>query len=379
MYIHPYLFDLIQKKNYKNKVLVIYGPRRIGKTTLLAKLLEEEEEDYLLMNGEDIETQRLLSSQSIEKLKALVGNYSLLAIDEAQKVPHIGLNLKLIVDHCPNIRVIATGSSSFDLANNLGEPLTGRKITFHMYPLSQLELSQIENPIQTQAKLEERLIYGSYPEVILTPSMDEKKEYLRELVSSYLYKDLLQIEGLKKSSVLVQILQMLAFQVGKEVSHQEIGQQVGLNKITIGRYLDLLEKAFILINIRGFSRNLRKEITKKSRYYFYDVGVRNALINQFNPIHLRNDIGEIWENYIVVERLKAQEYKRIHSNNYFWRTYNQQEIDWVEEREGKLFGYEIKWQNKNSKPPSDWKTTYPESTFSVIHSENYLDFITGKF
>lgn len=375
MYIHQHLLDKIDTLLKPSKVLVIYGPRRIGKTTLLNKYLDNAK-NYLLTNGEDIYVQDFLSSQSIEKLKNFVGKHTLLVIDEAQKIPQIGSNLKLIVDHCPGVRVIATGSSAFDLAHHLGEPLTGRKITLKMFPLSQIELNSIETPAQTAARLEERLIYGSYPEIILMRDLIERKKYLQELVSSYLYKDILELDGIRKSEKIIQLLQLLAFQLGKEVSLSELGQQLGLNKATIQRYLDLLEKSFVLIKLSGFSRNLRKEISKSSRYYFYDTGIRNAIINQFSPLTLRNDVGELWENYIIIERLKKQSYHDILSNNYFWRTYDQQEIDWIEERDGTLYGYEIKWKKQNIKFPTVFSQSYPNSQFALIHNNNYLEFIT---
>lgn len=377
MYIHQYLLEQLEAIQVTNKVLVIYGPRRIGKTTLLQKLLEKKSH-YLFVSGEDIDIQRYLGSQSITQLQAFLGTHTLLVIDEGQHIPNIGLNLKLIVDHCPNVQVIATGSSSFDLANHVGEPLTGRKITLRMFPLSQMELGKIENLAQTTARLEERLIYGSYPEVILMPEYTAKKEYLHELTSSYLYKDIIALDGVRKSDKIQKILQLLAFQIGKEVSLSEIGQQVGLSKNTVAHYLDLLEKTFVLIRLQGFNRNLRKEVSKQPRYYFYDLGVRNAIVNQFNALELRNDVGQLWENYIIIERLKKQAYRQIWSNNYYWRTYSQQEIDWIEEREGKLFAYEMKWQlNKNVNMPSEWKKAYLDnSEFRVIHSGDYLDFIT---
>lgn len=374
MYIHQTILDEVRENSVANKVLVIYGPRQIGKTTLLKKLLENEQE-YLFVNGEDLDVQSYLSSQSIVKLQSFVGKHQLLVIDEAQVIPNIGANLKLIVDHCEGLRIIATGSSSFDLANQIGEPLTGRKITYQMYPLSQLELGQVESLAQTKAHLEQRLLYGSYPEVVLMKDDRKREDYLRELITSYLYKDILELDGVRKSKKLQQILQLLAFQIGKAVSLHEIGQQCGLHKDTVQRYIDLLEKSFILIEVSGFSRNLRKEITKKSHYYFYDVGVRNAIINQFNPLALRNDIGELWENYIIIERLKKQSYQHIHSNNYYWRTYQQQEIDWIENRGGHLYGYEMKFKQTKKAPPSEWVKGYPDATFAVIHRDNYLDFI----
>lgn len=320
--------------------------------------------------------QHYLSSQSIETLKSFVGNTELLVIDEAQKIPNIGLNLKLLVDHCPDLKIIATSSSAFDLAKQMGEPLTGRKTTLQVFPLAQLELNAIETPVQTRSHLEQRLIYGSYPEIILMQDPKEKQRYLQQIISDYLYKDILELDGIRKSDKLIKVLQLLAFQVGKAVSLNEIGQQLGLNKGTVERYIDLLEKCFVLIPLSAFSRNLRKEISKQHRYYFYDVGIRNALIQQFNPFPLRNDVGELWENYLIIERLKKQHYHEIFSNNYFWRTYDKQEIDWIEMREGTLHAYEMKWKQQSMRLPQDWTSAYPDATFSVIHQENYLSFIS---
>lgn len=356
------------------KVIVIYGARRVGKTTLIKKFLENEKR-ALFVSGEDIFTQKELSSASIDQLEAFIGEHDLLVIDEAQHIPDIGRNLKLIVDHLPHIPVIATGSSTFDLTKQVGEPLTGRKYTLKMYPLSQIELNQVETPDKRKAHLESRLIYGSYPEIITMKGEDLKREYLRELVSSYLLKDILAYEGIKKSKKLIDLLVLLAFQVGKEVSHNELATKLGINKTTIEKYLDLLEQVFVLVNIRGFSRNLRKEVTKTSKYYFCDNGIRNALINNFNPLSIRDDLGLLWENYLVMERLKKQEYCRLWSNNYFWRTYDQKEIDWVEEREGSLFGYEFKANQAQAKAPKLWLATYPKASFECINLENYLPFI----
>ena len=375
MYIHQKQLDKLKSVKETNKVIFIYGPRRVGKTTLLREYLRKIKERYLLINGENIDAQYYLSSQSLQKLKDFLGDNKLLVIDEAQKIDNIGLNLKLIVDHIEKVRVIASGSSTFDLAKNIGEPLTGRKITLQLFPLSQMELGPIENLAETRANLEKRLIFGSYPEVIIAKSNSQRQEYLHEIVSSYLYKDILEMDGIKKSKKLIQLLQLLAFQIGKEVSLSELGKQLAMSKNTVERYLDLLEQVFVIINIRGLSRNLRKEITKMSRYYFYDNGIRNALINNFNLLHLRNDKGELWENYIIVERIKKQHYQGIWSNNYFWRTYNQKEIDWVEEREGKLFGYEIKWSESSAREPKEWKETYDNASFQLINQDNYLRFI----
>ena len=369
-----------QLENLKNllkpgKVVVIYGARRTGKTTLLNEYLKTEPGPYLLVSGEDIIIQGYLSSQSIEKLKAFVGNNRLLVIDEAQKVQNIGINLKLIVDHIPGIRVIATGSSSFDLARSVGEPLTGRKNTLIQYPLAQLELAAMEQRHETDSRLENRLIYGTYPEIVLLQDNREREQYLKEIVSSYLYKDILELEGIRQSAKIGRLLQLIAFQIGKEVSYTELGTSLGMSKNTADHYLDLLEKAFVLRRLGGFSRNLRNEVTKNSRYYFVDNGVRNALINNFNPLELRNDPGELWENYLVMERLKRQEYLRETANNYFWRTYTKKELDLVEERDGKLHGYEMKWGKAKPSAPKDWTMGYPEATWNLINRDNYLTFV----
>lgn len=357
------------------KVVVIYGARRVGKTTLLQKFMESIDEETLFVNGDDMVVRQYLESQSTEKLRDFVGNHSLLIVDEAQYVRQIGLNLKIIVDQLPTIRVIATGSSSFDLAKDIGEPLTGRKKVLKLLPLAQMEIGYMEKPHQTEAHLEARLIYGAYPEVVLTNSNMERKEYLRELLSSYLFKDILQLEGIRHADKLERLLQLLAFQIGKEVSIAELGRQLGMSKNTVERYLDLLEKIFIIYRRSGFNRNLRKEISKNHRYYFYDNGIRNALINNFNPLGIRNDIGALWENYLITERMKRQEYLRQPVNAYFWRTYDKKEIDLVEEEGGKLTGFEIKWKKKQEKPPKDWAAAYPHASFLEIHRNNYLSFI----
>jgi predicted AAA+ superfamily ATPase len=375
MYIPQKQLDNLVELLQPGKVIVIYGPRRCGKTTLLRKMIECIGEEHIVSDGEDITVQDYLSSCSIEKLKRFVGNKKLLVIDEAQKIRDIGLNLKLIVDNVPGIKIVATGSSSFDLANQVGEPLTGRKYTLKMFPLAQMELNKVESPPETDSLLESRLVYGSYPEVVLIKEDASKVLYLKELISSYLYKDILELDGIRHSDKILRLLQLIAFQIGKEVSYNEIASQLGMSKNTVKRYLDLLEKCFVVFRLKGFSRNLRKEISKNSRYYFYDNGVRNALINNFNQVDLRNDIGMLWENYIIMERMKKQEYTMSLANNFFWRTYDGKEIDLVEEREGKLFGYEVKWTDKKKKKPREWLETYKNSEYSVINKKNYLDFI----
>ncbi|HPK23204.1 MAG TPA: ATP-binding protein [Smithella sp.] len=376
MYIAQKQLEKLRNLAVPGKVVVIYGARRTGKTTLLKEFLKDETKDHLLVNGEDITVHSYLSSQSVEKLTSFVGNAKLLIVDEAQKIPDIGINLKLIVDHLSGIRMVVTGSSSFDLARHTGEPLTGRKYTLKLFPLAQMEIGQIEKIHQTQAHLENRLIYGSYPEVVLMQDNQGREKYLKEIVSSYLYKDILELDGIRQSVKIIRLLQLLAFQIGKEVSLTELGTSLSMSKNTVERYLDLLEKAFVLHRLTGFSRNLRSEIIKNCRYYFLDNGVRNALINNFNPLSQRNDCGELWENYLIMERLKRQEYLDTPANNYFWRTYTRQEIDFVEERQGRLFGYEMKWGKAKPKPPKLWQSAYPESSYELINRENYLKFIT---
>jgi hypothetical protein len=308
-------------------------------------------------------------------LSSFVGDNALLVIDEAQKIKNIGTNLKLVVDHIKDVKVIATGSSSSDLAQHVGEPLTGRKYTLKLFPLAQLEIGQTENRAQTEANLENRLIYGSYPEIVLIPDNRKKELYLKEIVSSYLYKDILELEGIRHSGKITRLLQLLSFQIGKEISYSELGTQLGMSKNTVDRYLDLLEKSFVIYRRNGFSRNLRTEISKNCRYYFIDNGIRNALISNFNPLTLRNDVGMLWENYLITERLKKQEYSSQSVNTYFWRTYDLKEIDLVEETAGHIHGYEMKWTQKKTAPPKLWLKTYPNASFQVISRDNYFEFI----
>ncbi|MBW2133473.1 MAG: ATP-binding protein [Deltaproteobacteria bacterium] len=375
MYIPQRQLSNLKEAVTPGKVVVIYGPRRVGKTTLLKKFLESVDEKYLLVNGDDIIVRQYLESQSTEKLRDFVGNHDMLLVDEAQYINRIGLNLKIIVDTLPSLRIIATGSSSFDLAKDIGEPLTGRKKVLKLLPLAQMEIAEIEKPHQTKANLDSRLIYGTYPEVVIMRSNTEREAYLRELLSSYLLKDILLLEGIRHADKLQRLVQLLALQIGREVSLSELGRQLGMSKNTVERYLDLLEKVFVVYRRSGFSRNLRKEIVKNQRYYFYDNGIRNALINNFNPLKIRNDIGELWENYVITERLKKQEYRRQSVNAYFWRTYDKKEIDLVEEHRGVLSGFEIKWKHRSGKPPKVWTDAYPNATFERINRENYLPFI----
>jgi len=365
----------IINKLQPNKVVIVFGARRVGKTVLVKEILETINEPILSLNGEDINVHDKLAIRSVENYKQLIGSYRVLYIDEAQKIPDIGLKLKLMVDEIEGLRIIISGSSSFDISKEAGEPLTGRKYTFNLFALSENEYNQTENSISKIDKLRERLIFGNYPELLHLPDQTDKIDYLNDMVSSYLLKDILVYENIKNSQTIFNLLRLIAFQVGGEVSLQELGKQLGISKNTAEKYLDLLSKIFILHKVEGFSRNLRKEITKNSRWYFLDNGIRNAIIANFNPIEARNDIGQLWENYMISERLKYQSYKRISSNNYFWRTYEQQEIDWVEERGGALYGYEFKWKEDKVKIPTQWKNAYPDASFEVINSTNFEKWI----
>jgi predicted AAA+ superfamily ATPase len=369
------LSDNILKKLKPNKVVLVFGARRVGKTLLVKEILAKVNEPVLILNGEDINVHDKLANRSVENYKQILGTYKLLYIDEAQKIPEIEEKLKLMIDEIDGLKIIISGSSSFDIHKDAGEPLTGRKYTFNLYTFSENEYNQIENSISKIDRLSERLVFGNYPELLHLPDRDDKIDYLNEMISSYLLKDILVYEHIKNSQKIFNLLRLVAFQIGGEVSLQELGKQLGISKNTVEKYLDLLNKVFILHKVEGFSRNLRKEITKNSRWYFLDNGIRNAVIANFNPVHARNDIGALWENYMISERLKYQSYKRISSNNYFWRTYEQQEIDWVEERDGSLFGYEFKWKEDKFKIPTQWKSAYPDASVELINVNNFNEWL----
>jgi uncharacterized protein len=374
MYITRFYNNL---ENYiqQGKVLILYGPRQVGKTTLIEQYLARYDGRYKIVAGDDIVMQEVLGSQDLARLKAFVDGYDLLVIDEAQKIEHIGISLKLLVDHCKTLSIVVTGSSSFELAGQIGEPLTGRKTTLTLYPLSQGELLNHQNRYELDQRLSEWLVFGSYPEVAVATQRQKKISLLEELAHSYLLKDILALERVKSSKILLDILRLLAFQIGREVSLSEIAKSVQIDGKTVARYLDLFEKAFVLFNVGGFSRNLRKEVTKKSKYYFYDLGLRNAIISNFNDLHLRDDHGVLWENFCFIERLKKRVYTGIYANMYFWRTWDKKEIDLIEERDGNLYGYEFKWGPKAAKEPKEWSQTYANASFETINTKNYQDFI----
>lgn len=372
------VLDEFDRKLRPNKVLLLLGARRVGKTHLIQTYINQNPgKKYLELNGEDVLDVELLSERSVVNYSRLLNDIDVLVIDEAQNVPDIGLILKLIVDKIEGIRIIATGSSMFDLTMNLGEPLVGRKNTLYLFPLAQMEFSNTENYKQTTENLEQRLLFGGYPELIQYDDWKEKEEYLQEIVNSYLLKDILMFDGIRNSEKIYDLLRLIAFQVGKEVSLLELGRQLGISKNTVDRYLDLLSKVFVLYKVGGYSKNLRKEISKSSRWYFYDNGIRNAVINNFNRLNMRADTGDLWENYLASERLKKQHYMGITTRNYFWRTYDQQELDWLEERSNSLSGFEFKWsRTKMPKIPTAFAKAYPDASFEVVNRSNYLDFIS---
>jgi uncharacterized protein len=358
-----------------NKIIIIIGPRQVGKTTLLNDYLSTTSLKYKFVNGDDIITGSRLGSSNADDIIEFISGYELLVIDEAQKIPNIGTGLKILADFRPELKIIVTGSSSFELTGQVGEPLIGRKLTLNMYSVAQSELLKMYNKAELKQQLNDYLVFGSYPEVLTAHSKSMKMRLLNELTSSYLLKDILEFERVKSSKLLLDLLRLLAYQIGSEVSLSELGKQLGIDNKTVARYIDLFEKSFIIFSLRGFNTNLRSQITKKSKYYFYDNGVRNSLISNFNELSLRNDQGLLWENFIFMERLKKRTYDDIYANTFFWRNRNNKEIDLIEEREGKLFAYEFKWGKKELTPPKEWTAYYPDSEFMVVHPENYLEFV----
>ena len=358
----------------KGRAVVVYGPRQAGKTTLVRRLLEEFP-DAVSFTGDDLFCQSLLARHELEHLKRAVGSATLIFIDEAQRIDNIGLTIKLLVDHLP-VTVIASGSASFELADRLSEPLTGRARTFQLHPLAWSELAGKYRQVSPATALEEMLRFGMYPRIHTLSSDQEKEEYLYEYLNTYLYRDLLEFEQIRKPRKVVDLLILLAHQIGRQVSVAELAKNLGAAQKTVEHYLEVLEKMFVLVNIRGFSRNLRKEVAKTSRYYFVDVGLRNALIRSFTPLALRNDAGWLFENWFVMERRKLADNYRRFPAFYFWRTYDQKEIDLVEEADGALTGFECKWSpTARPRPPREWLTGYPGAGFEVVTSENWRGYL----
>lgn len=369
-----FIEEKIETLLHSNKVLLVLGTRRVGKTFLINRIREKYHGKVLLLNAEDFEVQEVFKKRSIANYQRLIGDATLLILDEAQAIENVGAALKLMIDSQPHLTILATGSSSLDLVNSTGEPLTGRQVVFQLFSIAQMEIK--EDWLTTKSNLDERLIFGSYPEVFHLSTAEKKADYLTDLTRSYLLKDILAYSGIKYSNKLQDLLRMIAYQVGAEVSYHELSKKLGINKITIENYLDLLQKVFILYKLPSYSNHPRKEISKGAKWYFYDNGIRNAVIQDFRLPSLRNDMGMLWENYIIAERIKRNIYKGEAKQLYFWRTYTQQEIDLIEWHNGKLTAIEIKkGTNNRTKFPLSFRTDYPDAEYQIIHSENYLDFI----
>jgi len=364
---------IIRKKLYSGKAIILLGARQVGKTTILKKIVEEYP-DSIWFNGDDPDTISLFETISSSRLQAIFGNKKLVVIDEAQRIQDIGIKLKLITDQIKSTQLIATGSSAFELANTINEPLTGRKWEYRMLPISYAEMVAHHGLLEERRLLPHRLLYGYYPEVV--SNLGNEQEMLRQLSDSYLYKDILTWGNIKKSDKLIKLLQALAFQIGSHVSNNELGQICGLDSKTVDSYLNLLEQTFIIFHLSSFSRNLRNELKYSRKYYFYDNGIRNALIANFNQIELRADIGALWENFMLAERQKYILHTDLWVNQYYWRTKEQKEIDYIEDYNGTLHAFEFKWNKKaKAKCPASFSKAYPQNEFSVIHQENYENFI----
>jgi len=374
IYIPRTIEPLIKGQLFKGKVIVIYGARQVGKTTLVKKLVSElskKTSTYLNCDEADIQS-RLNEADTSTKLRSIAGDREIVVIDEAQRIKNIGLKLKLLIDTYPNQQFIATGSSSFELSDEISEPLTGRSLEYWLHPLSLVELYNAFGELELTRNLENIMIYGSYPNVVDVVSEQDKRAIINNIATNYLYKDVLKFGGLKSAEIIRSLLRALALQVGSEVSYSEIAQLIGVSKETVSNYIELLEKVYIIFRLNPLSRNLRKEIGKLRKIYFYDVGIRNALINNQNPLNMRSDVGALWENLMIAEKKKQENFIGNKLSLYFWRTYDQQEIDLVEEKGGGLWAYEFKWRkNKAKKPPKAWIDGYPNSAWDVITNENF--------
>jgi uncharacterized protein len=374
--IQRFIQSHIEKDLYKGKIIHIPGARQVGKTTLMKELAKKVSEKVLWLNGDEPDVRNIFQDATSTILGSLIADNQVVIIDEAQRIPDIGVNLKLIVDNFPDSQVIATGSTAFDLANQINEPLTGRKIEYQLFPLSFAEMTAHHGLLEEKRLLANRLIYGYYPEVVTSPG--NEVEVLKGLSDAYLYKDIFLLENIKRSALIEKLMLALAFQVGNEISYNELGQTIGADNKTIEKYIDLLEKAYIIFKLPSFSRNMRNEIKKGRKIYFYDNGIRNSLIRNFNPVDLRQDIGQLWENFLVSERIKTTQYLKIWLNRYFWRTHTQQEIDYIEEYNGKMYAFEFKWDKKKKAGfPTSFLENYPNSSVKVIDRDNYPAFLLG--
>lgn len=365
----------IEERLAPGKAVLIYGARRVGKTILLKEIFNKIEGKKMLLIGEDMDVQNMLQNRSAHHYRQLFEGMNLLAIDEAQSIPEIGSVIKLIIDEIPHIQVIATGSSSFDLLNKIGEPLVGRASQFLLTPFSIREIAQKQNGMELRQNLENRIVYGSYPEVVGMTSNTMKEEYLRDIVNAYLLKDILAIDGLRNTAKMNRLLQLVAFQIGSEVSYEELGKQLGMHRETVEKYLDLLSKVFVVYKLGAFSRNMRKEVSKAGKWYFYDNGIRNAIIGDFKDANSRMDMGKLWENFFITEKLKDNQNHLLHCQFHFWRTYDQQEIDLIEEKNEVINAYEMKWGKKLPKAPAGFMKTYTGADFNVVNPDNYLEFL----
>lgn len=373
--IHRKLQPIIEGKLFKGKAIILIGARQVGKSTLFNQITKERKEAVLTLNCDEPEVKEMLTNINTPELKMLIGNNTILVIDEAQRVPEIGLTLKRITDNFANLQLLVTGSSSFELQNNLNEPLTGRKYEYHLYPISTAELYDTQGLLPVKQMFESRLIYGSYPDII--NHADEAKELLMNIANSYLYKDLLAMNEIRRPILLEKLLIALALQVGSEVSYNEIAQTIGTDNKTVEKYINLLEKCYVIFRLNAFNRNLRTELKKGKKIYFYDNGIRNAVIQNFAPLSLRQDTGALWENFFISERLKANHYKGNYAKSFFWRTTQQQEIDYIEENDGKFTAFEMKW-NPNKRQtsfPTPFLNNYPIKETVVITPENYLEWV----
>lgn len=373
--IRRQLQDVIEARMFAGKAIIVIGARQVGKSTLFNMVLEGRKVPALQLNCDEPEVQEMLSAMNTQELRLLIGQNKILVIDEAQRVENIGMTLKRITDNFPDVQLLVTGSSSFELQNKLNEPLTGRKFEYHLFPLSTGELLNAQGLLSVKQTLESRLVFGSYPDIF--NHQEDAKDLLYNLSNSYLYKDLLNLESVRRPALLGELLTALALQVTSEVSYNELAQTVGTDNKTVEKYIDLLEKCYIVFKLNGFSRNLRTELKRAKKFYFYDNGIRNAILQNFAPLALRQDVGALWENFFISERIKAKQYNGRYVNSYFWRTNQQQEIDYIEECDGQFSLFEMKWNPKraNTQFPNSFLTAYDVKEKAIVTPENWLDWV----
>lgn len=376
MVIKRAIQDQIEKRFFKGKAIIIYGARRVGKTTLIKEIQKKYSTNSVYYNCDEPDIREMFTDVTSTELKLLLGSKRIIFLDEAQRVKNIGISLKLLVDNYPHSQIIATGSSSFDLSNEAVEPLTGRKYEFFLHTFSFEELGAIYSPLELKRTLERRILFGIYPEVVFNEV--EAENIIKEISRSYLFKDVLQYQQIKNPELLEKLLQALALQIANEVSYNELANLLGIDKKTVAHYIELLEKSFVIFRLRPFSRNLRQELTKLRKIYFYDTGIRNALINNFNPFSLRQDVSNLWENFLIAERAKHNNNHCLDKRLFFWRTHQQQEIDYLEEEKGAMSGFEFKWKKEKFRAPAVFLKSYPKSKVVLVNQNNWQDFATGK-